>query len=84
MTLEEKVDLIQSSLEELRAELRRRSTAYKATLTVRELAERWNVGEETVRILIRRRQLRPIRGFRPYVITMAEVTRYESAEGGAA
>jgi hypothetical protein len=62
MTLEEKVDLIQSSLEELRAELRRRSTAYKATLTVRELAERWNVGEETVR----QRAAAPIEGLRPY------------------
>ncbi|MFW5883129.1 MAG: helix-turn-helix domain-containing protein [Verrucomicrobiota bacterium] len=45
--------------------------------TVAELAERWRVHPESVRILIRKRQIRPMRSLRPYRVTFDEVRRYE-------
>jgi hypothetical protein len=51
--------------------------AIKAVYTVAELAERWQVHPESVRILIRKRELKPLRSLRPYRITYDEVRRYE-------
>jgi len=55
-----------------------RKPAIQAVYSVAELAERWRVHPESVRILIRRRELKPLRAFRPYRITYDEVRRYET------
>jgi hypothetical protein len=50
----------------------------QAVFAVAELAERWRVHPESIRKLIRRRELKPLRAFRPYRITYDEVRRYET------
>lgn len=50
---------------------------YKAVYSVAELAQRWNVHPESVRRLIRDKNLKALSGFRPYRITYDEVRRYE-------
>ncbi len=52
----------------------------KAVFLVDELAQRWQTHPETVRILIRRKALKPLRGLKPYRITFDEVKRYESLD----
>lgn len=55
-------------------------TSLQAVFLVEELAARWKTHPETVRMLIRERKLKPLRGLRPYRITFAEVRRYESLD----
>ncbi len=78
MSLDEKINELLTQVSELRELLEKRPDASpKATLTVSELAERWSLCEESVRLLIRQKKIKPLRGFRPYIITMDEVRRYE-------
>lgn len=50
----------------------------KAVYTVQELAERWCAHPESIRRLIREKQIKTLRGFRPFRITFDEIRRYES------
>ena len=64
----------------------------KLVLTVPELSARWGRDAETIRRMIRRKELRTLRGHRPYEIALGEVYRFESGtitatklrKGGAA
>lgn len=49
-----------------------------AVYSVAEVADRWQVHPETVRRLIRERELKPLPSLRPYRITYDEVRRYET------
>ena len=77
--------------EQLQAQLRPVVPA-KLVLTVPELAARWGRDPETIRRMIRRKELRTVRGHRPYEIALGEVYRFESGtvtatklrKGGAA
>jgi nucleotidyltransferase/DNA polymerase involved in DNA repair len=55
----------------------RNTPATKCTLMVEELAERWSLCPEAVRRLVRDKQLRPLRDFRPYRFTLKEVLDFE-------
>lgn len=50
----------------------------KAVLTVEELAARWCTHPESIRRLIRRKDLKPLRGFRPFRVPFDEIRRYET------
>lgn len=50
----------------------------KFAYSVAEVAERWDLSEESIRRLIRNRTLRTLRGFRPFRITLDEIRRYET------
>lgn len=52
----------------------------KGVFLVEELAQRWETHPETVRILIRERKLKPLRGLRPYRITFDRVREYEALD----
>ncbi|MBC2593753.1 helix-turn-helix domain-containing protein [Ruficoccus amylovorans] len=52
--------------------------ATKCTLMVEELAERWSLCPEAVRRLVRDKQLRSLRDFRPYRFTLKEVLDFEN------
>ena len=77
--------------EQLQAQLRP-VVPTKMVMTVQELAARWGRGAETIRRMIRRKELRTVRGHRPYEIALGEVYRFESGtvtatklrKGGAA
>ena len=56
----------------------RNTPATKCTLTVEELAERGSLCPEAVRRLVRDKQLRPLRDFRPYRFTLKEVLDFEN------
>lgn len=47
-------------------------------LTVSELAARWKRSAETIRRMIRRREIATVRGRQPYEIAMREVLRFEN------
>ncbi len=83
-TLEEKINSLSRQLEDLTAlVLAQREPSLKFCLTVEELAERWALGPEAVRRLIRARHLKPLRGFRPFRITLDEIKRYEALDEGS-
>lgn len=63
--------------EQLQAQLRP-VVPTKLVLTVPELAARWGRDPETIRRMIRRKELRTVRGHRPYEIALGEVYRFES------
>ncbi len=65
--------------EQLQAQLRPVVPA-KLVLTVPELATRWGRDPETIRRMIRRKELRTVRGHRPYEIALGEVYRFESGK----
>ena len=67
--------------EQLQAQLRA-VVPTKMVMTVPELAARWGRGAETIRRMIRRKELRTVRGHRPYEITLAEVFRFEAGAAG--
>ena len=77
--------------EQLQTQLRS-AVPTKLVLTVPELAARWSLSVETIRRMIRRKELRTVRGLRPYEIALGEVYRFESgavtptklSKGGAA
>ncbi len=50
----------------------------KAVFTVPELAERWCTCEESIRRLIRDKEIKPLRGFRPFRIPFDEIRKYET------
>ena len=78
-TLDEKVDALTRRIDELGQIITSRQTPeLKFCLTVEELASRWALGPEAVRRLVRNKELRPLRGFRPFRFTMEEVRRYEA------
>ena len=52
----------------------------KMVMTVPELATRWGRDPETIRRMIRRKELRTVRGHRPYEIALGEVYRFESGK----
>ena len=52
----------------------------KMVMTVPELATRWGRDAETIRRMIRRKELRTLRGHRPYEIALGEVYRFESGK----
>ncbi len=54
----------------------------KHCYTVEELGQRWDLCPEAIRRLIRAKQLKPLRGFRPFRITLDEIKRYEALEEG--
>lgn len=57
--------------------------ALKAVLTVEELAKRWCTHPESIRRLIRRKEIKTLRGFRPFRITFDEIRRYETHDAAA-
>ncbi len=78
-TLDEKLDALTRRIDELGQIISSRQTPeLKFCLTVEELASRWALGPEAVRRLVRSKELRPLRGFRPFRFTMEEVRRYEA------
>ncbi len=78
-TLDEKLDALTRRIDELGQLITSRQTPeLKFCLTVEELASRWALGPEAVRRLVRSKELRPLRGFRPFRFTMEEVRRYEA------
>lgn len=60
------------------------TTSLKAVYTVQELADRWCTHPESIRRLIRDKQLKVLRGFRPFRITFEEIRRYETFDPVAA
>lgn len=78
-TLDEKLDALTRRIDELGQLITSRQTPeLKFCLTVEELSSRWALGPEAVRRLVRNKELRPLRGFRPFRFTMEEVRRYEA------
>ena len=78
MTVEEKIDRLSRQLQELgEIVLKKLEPDHKFCLTVDELAERWGLNPESIRILIREKKLKTLRGFRPFRITLDEIRRYE-------
>jgi hypothetical protein len=67
--------------EQLQAQLRP-AVPTKMVMTVPELAARWGRGAETIRRMIRKKELRTVRGHRPYEIALAEVFRFEAGTAG--
>ncbi len=67
--------------EQLQAQLRP-AVPTKLVLTVPELATRWGRGAETIRRMIRKKELRTVRGHRPYEIALAEIFRFETGAAG--
>jgi hypothetical protein len=65
--------------EQLQAQLRP-VVPTKLVLTVPELAIRWGRDPETIRRMIRKKELRTVRGHRPYEIALGEVYRFESGK----
>jgi hypothetical protein len=65
--------------EQLQAQLRP-FVPTKLVMTVPELATRWGRDPETIRRMIRRKELRTLRGHRPYEIALGEVYRFESGK----
>lgn len=55
----------------------------KAVLTVEELAARWCTHPESIRRLIRRKEIKKLRGFRPFRIPFDEIRRYETYDPAA-
>jgi hypothetical protein len=53
---------------------------HKFCLTVEELAQRWILSPEAVRRLVRAKELKPLRGFRPFRFTLDEIRRYEQQD----
>jgi len=84
MTLEEKIDSLSRQLTELGEYVLKTQhhPEHRFCLTVEELAERWALCPEAIRRLIRAKNLKPLRGFRPFRITLDEIRRYEALEGG--
>jgi hypothetical protein len=56
----------------------------KMVLSVPELAARWGRSDETIRRMIRRGELRTVRGHRPYEIALSEVYRFEGGQNAPA
>jgi len=84
-TLDEKLDALTRRIDELGKLITSRQTPeLKFCLTVDELASRWALGPEAVRRLVRSKELRPLRGFRPFRFTMEEVRRYEAQTSNSA
>lgn len=80
-TLDERFERLARQLDDLsRLVLAQREPERKFCLTVEELAERWALGPEAVRRLVRARQLKPLRGFRPFRFTLDEIKRYEALD----
>jgi len=52
----------------------------KMVLSVPELAARWGRSDETIRRMIRRGELRTVRGHRPYEIALSEIYRFEGGQ----
>ena len=55
----------------------------KMVLSVPELAARWGRSDETIRRMIRRGELRTVRGHRPYEIALSEIYRFEGGQNTA-
>jgi hypothetical protein len=84
-TLDEKLDALTRRIDELGLLITSRQTPeLKFCLTVEELSSRWALGPEAVRRLVRNKELRPLRGFRPFRFTMEEVRRYEAQTSSSA
>lgn len=56
------------------------TSGLKGVFLVDELAERWEVSPERIRILIRERKLKTLRGLKPYRITYKDVREYEELD----
>jgi hypothetical protein len=83
--LDEKLDALTRRIDELGQLITSKQTPeLKFCLTVEELSSRWALGPEAVRRLVRSKELRPLRGFRPFRFTMEEVRRYEAQTSGSA
>lgn len=81
--LETKIDRLIQQIGDLEhILLAERDPSIRHCLSAEELAQRWGLGTESVRRLIRTRQLKPLRGFRPFRITLDEIKRYEALEEG--
>lgn len=79
--IDDKLDTLSrqiATLSELVASLN--DPAVKFTLTVEELAQRWSLGPEAIRRLVRRKELRPLRDFKPFRFTLKEIRDFEDAE----
>lgn len=80
-TLEKRIDQLARRIQELGEILSKQfHPEQKFCLTANELAERWELGPEAIRRLVRSKQLRPLRGFRPFRFTMDEIRRYEQRD----
>lgn len=83
MSVDEKIDHLVRRVDELGRLLSTKTASdLKHCYTVEELAQRWELCPEAIRRLIRNKQLRPLRGFRPFRITLDEIKRYEALEEG--
>lgn len=78
-TLEEKLDTLSQQISELGEQVGSQNDPQrKFCLRVEELARRWDVCPEAIRRLVREKQLKPLRGFRPFRFTFDEIRRYEA------
>lgn len=83
MSVDEKIDHLVRQVDKLGHLLSVKTTSdLKHCYTVEELARRWDLCPEAIRRLIRAKQLKPLRGFRPFRITLDEIKRYEALEEG--
>jgi hypothetical protein len=77
--IEAKLDTLSRQVATLSELVSSQSTpAAKCTLTVEELAHRWSLCPEAVRRLVRDKQLRPLRDFRPFRFTLKEILDFEN------
>ncbi len=79
--LEQKIDYLTRKVVALAEQVQAlRDPAVKFTFTVEELAARWSLSAEAVRRLVRDKQLRPLREFRPFRFTLKEVRDFEDSD----
>ena len=80
-TLEERVQDLAEQITQLCNTLAAsREQSPRVCFSVEEVAKRWGVAGGRVRRLIRDKHLKPLRGFRPFRITLDEIRRYEALD----
>ncbi len=80
-TLTEKIDVLTLLVQSLKVTLDNKATLPEQALCMADLCARWGVSERTVRRLIEKRKLRPIRGFDRHLrFELAEVKRFEGEQ----
>ena len=80
-THDEKIEVLARRIQELGEILSKQiHPEQKFCLAVEELAERWGTHPESIRRLVRTKQLKPLRSFRPFRFTLDEIHRFEQQD----
>ena len=78
ITPEDKLDYLTQQVASLKTlVLSLKEPGPKYVLTVEELANRWNLSPEGIRRLVRDKQIRPLREFRPFRFTLKDIRDFE-------